>query len=68
MRSFRPKVILAPTDFSETAAHALRYAGALAARFNARLLVVYADTFTPPVDVTSMSASTLAISSSLIFI
>jgi nucleotide-binding universal stress UspA family protein len=62
MRSFRPKVILAPTDFSDTAAHALRYAGALAARFNARLLVVYADTFTPPVDVTSMSASTLAIS------
>lgn len=62
MRSFRPKVILAPTDFSATAAHALRYAAALAARFDARLLVVYADTFTPPVDITSMSATMLAVS------
>src|SRR6266576_220142 len=37
-------------------------AGLFAARFNARLLVIYADTFTPPVDVTAMSASTLAVS------
>ncbi len=62
MRSFRPRVILAPTDFSETAAHALRYAGGLAARFNARLLVVYADTFLPPVDVTTMPAANLNLS------
>src|SRR5262245_12513556 len=62
MRSFRPKLILAPTDFSDAAAHALRYAGALAAKFGARLLVMYAATFTPPVDVNSMSAATLAIS------
>lgn len=62
MRSFRPKVILAPTDFSDAAAHALRYAAALAGRFEARLLVVYADTFTPPVDATSMSAAMVAVS------
>src|SRR5207253_3989272 len=41
---------LAPTAFSETAAHALRYASALAERFDAHLLVIYADTFMPAVD------------------
>ncbi len=44
------KLILVPTDMSETAAHALRYASALADRFNAHLLVLYADPFTPSVD------------------
>jgi nucleotide-binding universal stress UspA family protein len=46
------KLILVPTDMSETAAHALRYASALADRFDAHLLVLYADPFTPPIDYT----------------
>jgi nucleotide-binding universal stress UspA family protein len=41
---------------SETAAHALRYAGALADRFNAHLLVLYADPFTPSVDFAGTTA------------
>jgi len=44
------KLILVPTDMSETAARALRFASALALRYDAHLLVLYADTFTPPVD------------------
>ena len=58
METFRPKLILAPTDFSETAAHALRYASALAERFNAHLLVMYADPFMPAVDFTAIPAAT----------
>jgi len=50
METFRPQLILAPTDFSETAAHALRYASALGERFDAHLLVIYADSFMPAVD------------------
>lgn len=50
------KLILVPTDMSETAAHALRYAGALADRFNAHLLVLYADPFTPSVDFAGTTA------------
>src|ERR1051325_2135932 len=52
METLTPKLILVPTDFSAPAAHALRYAAALGARFGAHLLVIYADTFTPPVDFT----------------
>jgi len=44
------KLVLVPTDMSDTAAHALRYAGALAERFDAHLLVLYADPFMPPMD------------------
>jgi hypothetical protein len=36
METFQPKVILVATDFSKTAAHALRYASSLAARTGAR--------------------------------
>jgi nucleotide-binding universal stress UspA family protein len=57
METFRPKLILAPTDFSETAAHALRYASALGERLNAHLLVMYADPFMPAVDFTAIAAS-----------
>jgi nucleotide-binding universal stress UspA family protein len=57
METFRPKLILAPTDFSETAAHALRYASALAERFDAHLLVMYADPFMPAVDFTAIAAA-----------
>jgi nucleotide-binding universal stress UspA family protein len=42
--------ILVPTDFSDTAAHALRYASALAQRLGARLTIFYADLFVPPID------------------
>lgn len=42
MDSFQPKTILSPTDFSELATFAL------ATCWEARLLVLYADPFTPP--------------------
>src|SRR5438128_7488626 len=56
METFRPKLILAPTDFSETAAHALRYATALSERFDAHLLVMYVDSFIPAVDFAAIPA------------
>jgi nucleotide-binding universal stress UspA family protein len=42
--------ILVPSDFSEPALHALRYAGELARELNARLVLLYADPFVPPID------------------
>lgn len=42
MEPYEPKLILVPMDFSETAAHALRYASALGERFGAHLLVIHA--------------------------
>ncbi|MEO8033195.1 MAG: universal stress protein [Acidobacteriota bacterium] len=42
--------ILVPTDFSETAGRALRYASVLADSLGASLAVVYSDPFVPPVD------------------
>lgn len=56
MGPFEPKLILVPTDFSEPAAHALRYASALADRFGAHLLVIHADRFVPVVDFTAIPA------------
>lgn len=56
MEPFEPKLILVPTDFSEPAAHALRYASALAERFGAHLLVIHADHFVPVVDFTATAA------------
>ncbi|MEA2488683.1 MAG: hypothetical protein QOH21_475 [Acidobacteriota bacterium] len=56
MQTQTPKLILVPTDFSAPAAHALRYAAALGARFEAHLLVIYAGLFVPPVDFTSGAA------------
>jgi nucleotide-binding universal stress UspA family protein len=50
MHPFQPKLIAVPTDFSETSAHALRYASALAKRFGSHLLVIHADPFIPPID------------------
>ena len=50
------KLILVPTDMSETASHALRYASAIAEHFDAHLLVIYADSFLPPVDFGGSSA------------
>ncbi len=51
-----PRRILVPTDFGEPASHALRYASALAQQFGARLLVMYADAFIPPVDFAAIPA------------
>lgn len=56
MEPFEPKLILVPTDFSEPAAHALRYASALAERFGAHLLVILADLFAPVADFTAIPA------------
>lgn len=56
MKALTPKLILVPTDFGPPAAHALRYAAALGGRFGARLLVIYADSFIPPVDFTASAA------------
>jgi len=52
MHAFSPKLILVATDFSDTAAGALRRASALAERHGARLLVMYADEFIPPLNET----------------
>lgn len=56
METNAPKLILVPTDFSAPSAQALRYGAALAERFSAHLLVIYADTFVPPVDFTISAA------------
>ncbi len=40
--------ILAPVDFSELSAHALRYAARLSQCSDSRLTALYADTFEPP--------------------
>jgi nucleotide-binding universal stress UspA family protein len=45
--------ILVPTDFSETAGHALRYGSDLARSLGARLTVLYSDPFVPPLDYTA---------------
>jgi len=48
MELVQPKLIVVPTDLSEPAAHALRYAGALGERLGASLVVIYADPFISP--------------------
>lgn len=53
MATTRLNRILIPTDFSETAGHALRYASDLAHGLGARLTVLYADPFVPPIDYTA---------------
>src|SRR3954453_24263432 len=45
--------ILVPTDFSETADQALRYASGLARGLGAKLTILYADPFVPPIDFTA---------------
>ncbi|HET7711123.1 MAG TPA: universal stress protein [Thermoanaerobaculia bacterium] len=47
-----PKLILVPTDLSDSAGRALRYASGLAEAFDAHLLVIYADPFIPATDFT----------------
>lgn len=62
MKPFVPRLILVPTDLSDPAAHALRYASSLAERLGARLLVIYADPFIPPTDFTANTAGVFALS------
>jgi len=45
-----PSRILVPTDMSDAAAHALRYASRLARRFDATLLIVHARDIVQPID------------------
>lgn len=47
------KKIVVGTDFSELATAALRFAASIAARTGAELIVVYADTFEPPLEFTA---------------
>lgn len=63
MDSIRPNLILVPTDFSEPAAHALRFASRLAERFGARIRLMYADYFVPPVDFSASAAVEYALTS-----
>jgi nucleotide-binding universal stress UspA family protein len=53
MEPFKPKFILCPTDFSELATLALHYGKMMAVCFDARLIVLYANPFTPPPHFTS---------------
>ena len=61
MEPLAPRLILVPTDFGPHAAQALRYAAALAGRFQSHLLVIYADTFVSPVDYTASVGGAFAI-------
>lgn len=58
--TYQPKVILAPTDFSPHSALALRYAALAAHRFGARLKVLHAYQFEPPLEFTSRQVNGLA--------
>lgn len=62
MEPLEPKLILVPTDSSEPASHALRYASALGERFGARLRVIYADPFIPPTDFSANTAGVFELS------
>jgi len=58
-----PRLILVPTDFSEPAAHALQFASRLAQRFGAKVRLMYADYFVPPVDFSASAAVDFALTS-----
>ena len=53
------KKILVPVDFNPLATAALEYAAQIAAKSGATLLVMYADTFEPPVEFTAMQTPAL---------
>ncbi len=54
--------ILVPVDFNPLATAALEYAAEIASRSGATLLVMYADTFEPPADLTLAEAAALTAS------
>jgi hypothetical protein len=60
METFQPRLILCPTDFSEPATWALYYGKHLADCFGGRLVVLYADPFSPPPYFTSGQVEDLA--------
>jgi nucleotide-binding universal stress UspA family protein len=60
METFQPKLILCPIDFSEPATLALYYARQMAECFGARMVVLYADLFSPPPYFTSGQLEELA--------
>ena len=60
MEAFEPKFILCPTDFSELATLALHYGMRFANCFGARLMVLYADPFSPPPYFTSGQVENLS--------
>jgi len=62
MTGVAPRLILVPTDLSEPAAHALRYASALGERLGAPLLVIYADAFIPPTNFTATTTGVFHLS------
>lgn len=54
--------IVVGTDFNQLAAAALRFAGGIAGRAGAELIVVYADTFDPPAEFTAAQVPHFAVS------
>jgi nucleotide-binding universal stress UspA family protein len=53
MKIFRPKFVLCPVDFSDLSSLALQYAHRIATCFDARLMVLHAESFMPPPEFTS---------------
>jgi len=60
METFHPKLILCPTDYSEPATLALHYGKLFAECFNGRMVVLYADSISPPPYFTSGQIEDLA--------
>lgn len=52
--------ILVPVDFNPLATAALEYASEIASRANATLIVMYADTFEPPLELPALQAPALS--------
>jgi nucleotide-binding universal stress UspA family protein len=63
MAHMETKLILVPTDFSDASTHALRFAARLAERSGARVRLVYADYFVPPIDFAASAAVEYALTS-----
>ncbi|HUO84045.1 MAG TPA: universal stress protein [Thermoanaerobaculia bacterium] len=57
---FKPTTIIAPIDFSDLSIQALRCAREIAAKFDAEVLVLYAETFVGSPDYAYFSAEALA--------
>jgi Universal stress protein UspA and related nucleotide-binding proteins len=51
MENFHPRRILAATDFSDVSTNAMRFAVAIAQKFQSRISVIYAEPFLPPLEV-----------------
>jgi nucleotide-binding universal stress UspA family protein len=59
MRTFRPRHILCPVDFSSHSELALRLAGGIAAAFGADVIVLHAQRFEPPLYFTEAQTASL---------